>query len=65
MLYKEGATHPKMMSIGLHERIIGRPGPAKGLEMFLDHARRFPDVWFARRTDLAEWWMEHYGHNDR
>ncbi len=65
MLYKEGATHPKMMSIGLHERIIGRPGPARGLEMFLEHARSFPDVWFARRTDLAEWWMERHGHNDR
>ena len=61
MLYKEGATHPRMMTIGLHDRIIGRPGPAKGLEMFLDYARRFPDVWFARRTDLAEWWIQHYG----
>ena len=61
MLYKEGATHPNMMTIGIHDRIIGRPGPAKGLEMFLEYARRFPDVWFARRTDLAEWWIQHYG----
>ena len=60
-LYKEGATHPKMMSIGLHDRIIGKPGPAKGLEMFLDYARGVQDVWFARRTDLARWWIEHYG----
>lgn len=60
MLYKEGATHPKMMSVGLHDRIIGKPGPAKGLEMFLDYARGFPDVWFARRTDLAKWWLEKY-----
>jgi peptidoglycan/xylan/chitin deacetylase (PgdA/CDA1 family) len=60
MLYKEGATNPRMMSIGLHDRIIGRPGPAKGLEMFLDYARRFPDAWFARRTDLAEWWIQKY-----
>ncbi len=60
MLYKEGATHPKMMSIGLHDRIIGRAGPSKGLEMFLDYARKFPDAWFARRTDLAEWWMQHH-----
>ena len=61
ILYKEGATHPKMMSVGLHDRIIGRPGPAKGLEMFLDYARRFSDVWFARRTDLADWWIQHHG----
>ena len=60
-LYKEGATHPKMMSIGLHDRIIGRPGPARGLEMFLDYARGVQDVWFARRTDLARWWIDHYG----
>ena len=60
-LYKEGATHPKMMSVGLHDRMIGRPGPAKGLEMFLEYVRGFPDVWFARRTDLAEWWIQHYG----
>ena len=61
MLYKEGATHPKMMSVGLHDRIIGRPGPFKGLEMFLDYAKGFPNVWFARRTDLADWWIKHYG----
>ena len=60
-LYKEGAAHPKMMSIGLHDRIIGRPGPARGLEMFLDYARGVQDVWFARRTDLARWWIDHYG----
>ena len=62
-LYKEGATHPKMMSIGLHDRIIGQPGPSKGLQMFLEYVRGFPDVWFARRTDLAEWWIQHYGQN--
>ena len=60
MLYKEGASHPKMMSIGLHDRIIGMPGPARGLEMFLEHARSFPHVWFARMTDLAEWWIQRY-----
>ncbi len=60
-LYKEGATHPKMMSVGLHDRIIGLPGPAKGLRMFLEYARGFPDVLFARRTDLAQWWIDHYG----
>lgn len=59
-LYREGATHPKMMSIGLHDRIGGRPGPITGLVRFLEYARGFPDVWFARRTDLAQWWIDHY-----
>lgn len=58
-LYKEGSTHPKMMSVGIHERISGRPGPARGLERFLEYARSFPGVWFTRRTDLAEWWIQH------
>ena len=61
ILYREGETHPRMMSVGLHDRIIGRPGPAKGLQMFLEYARRFPDVWFARRTDIADFWTERYG----
>ena len=63
VLYKEGATRPKMMSIGLHDRIIGRPGPAQGLQRFLEYACRIPHVWFARRTDLAEWWIQHYEPN--
>ena len=65
VLYKEGATHPRMMSVGLHDRIIGRPGPSRGLEMFLEYARGLPDVWFARRTDLADWWIEKYGPGSR
>jgi putative urate catabolism protein len=56
-LYHEGAAgQPKMMSIGLHCRLAGRPGRLAGLRRFLDHARSRPDVWFARRIDIAEHW---------
>ena len=59
-LYYEGATHPKMMSIGLHCRIVGRPSRALALRQFLEYARSFPDVWFARRIEIARWWKEKY-----
>ena len=60
-LYKEGETHPKMMSIGLHPRIIGHPGPAQGLANFIKWAKSFPGVWFARRFDIAQHWTDHHG----
>lgn len=60
MLYEEGDTHPKMMSIGLHCRIIGKPGRAYGLKKFLEYASSQKDVWFARRLDIARWWLDHY-----
>jgi peptidoglycan/xylan/chitin deacetylase (PgdA/CDA1 family) len=60
-LYKEGATHPKMMSVGLHMRIVGHPGPAQGLSNFIEYAKSFPDVWFARRIDIAKHWIDHHG----
>ncbi|MCH8282522.1 MAG: allantoinase PuuE [Chloroflexi bacterium] len=59
-LYEEGATHPKMMSVGLHCRIAGRPARSKAVERFLQYTRGFPGVWFARRADIARWWLEHY-----
>ena len=59
-LYREGATHPKMMSVGLHCRIIGRPSRAVALEKFIDYAKSHDDVWFARRIDIANWWRERY-----
>ena len=59
-LYYEGATHPKMMNIGLHCRIIGRPSRAIALRNFLEYARGFQDVWFAKRIDIARWWLEKY-----
>ena len=59
-LYYEGATHPKMMNVGLHCRIAGRPSRAVALQEFLEYARSLPKVWFARRTDIARWWLQHY-----
>lgn len=52
---------PKMMSVGLHCRLIGRPGRAKGLEDFLDHAKSFgSDVWMCRRDEIAKHWYQHH-----
>ena len=56
MLYHEGRTQPKMMSVGLHMRIIGHPSRAAGLERLLDYVARHRDVWIARRVDIAEHW---------
>ncbi len=57
-LYAEGtAGAPKMLSIGLHCRLIGRPGRVMALKRFLDYAQSHTDVWFARRIDIAEHWI--------
>ncbi len=63
-LYEEGQTHPKMMSVGLHCRIAGRPARSMAVERFIRYAQGFPNVWFARRIDIARWWLEHYGRPD-
>ena len=55
-LLREGATQPRMMSIGLHLRTIGKPGRIRGLELLLEHITRSPDVWIARRVDIARHW---------
>jgi len=60
VLYREGADTPRMMSIGLHCRIIGRPGRMASLERFIDHAQSHSDVWFCRRVDIARHWREHH-----
>jgi peptidoglycan/xylan/chitin deacetylase (PgdA/CDA1 family) len=59
-LYREGETSPKMMSVGLHLRYCGRPGRAAAVDRFLAYASGFPDVWFARRADIATWWLENH-----
>lgn len=56
MLYEEGATQPKMMSVGLHIRLIGHPSRAAGLARLLDYVRNFDDVWITRRVDIARHW---------
>jgi putative urate catabolism protein len=60
LLYAEGAEHPRMMSVGLHLRLIGRPGRAAALARFLDHVRRHDRVWICRRIDIARHWIEHH-----
>ena len=59
-LYEEGETHPKMMSVGLHCRIAGRPARSRAVARFLEYARGHERVWFARRIDIARWWLTHY-----
>jgi peptidoglycan/xylan/chitin deacetylase (PgdA/CDA1 family) len=60
VLYQEGETAPKMMSVGLHMRLIGHPGRAAGLARFLDYVAGKPDVWICRREDIAKhWYAEH------
>jgi peptidoglycan/xylan/chitin deacetylase (PgdA/CDA1 family) len=56
LLFAEGARAPKMMSIGLHPRLIGRPGRAAALGRALDHIRQHDGVWICRRLDIARHW---------
>jgi allantoinase len=61
VLYAEGATgSPKMLSIGLHCRLVGRPARTAALERFLDHVQSHDKVWVARRVDIARHWIEHF-----
>ncbi len=59
-LYEEGEETPKMMSVGLHCRITGRPPRSRAVERFLQYAKGHQGVWFARRIDIARWWLENY-----
>jgi allantoinase len=56
VLYAEGAESPKMMSVGLHCRLAGRPGRFAALERFLDHVAKHDKVWICRRVDIARHW---------
>ena len=59
-LYAEGAETPKMMSVGLHCRIVGKPGRAAALRKFLTYISDKPDVWVCRRIDIARHWHAHH-----
>ncbi|KAB0266951.1 allantoinase PuuE [Microvirga brassicacearum] len=59
-LYAEGETAPKMMSVGLHCRLVGRPGRAAALARFLDYVASHERVWVARRIDVARHWLAHH-----
>jgi len=58
VLYEEGKTQPKMLSIGLHCRLVGRPGRAAGLIRFLDYIQNKQQVWIAKRIEIAEHWRK-------
>jgi allantoinase len=58
LLYEEGASQPKMMSFGLHMRVMGHPARAVGLIRLLDHIASKPDVWVTRRLDIARHWID-------
>ncbi len=60
VLYAEGADSPKMMSIGIHCRLLGRPGRFLALQRFLDHIERHDRVWVTRRIDIADHWIAHH-----
>lgn len=57
-LYEEGADSPKMLSVGMHCRLLGRPGRIKALKRFLDYIETFDRVWICRRIDIAQHWKE-------
>ncbi len=57
-LYQEGDTQPKMMSVGLHCRLIGRPGRYQSLKRFIEYIKKFNDVWICKRIDIANHWIE-------
>tara|TARA_B100002051_G_C16585786_1_gene560094 strand:- start:49 stop:951 length:903 start_codon:yes stop_codon:yes gene_type:complete len=59
-LYSEGEKLPKMMSIGLHCRLIGRPGRIQSIKKFLDYILKFEKVWVCKRIDIAKHWIKNY-----
>ncbi|MGA8002444.1 MAG: allantoinase, partial [Pseudolabrys sp.] len=60
ILYAEGETSPKMMSVGLHCRLAGRPGRTAALSRFLDYVAKHDRVWIATRLDIAEHWQREH-----
>jgi len=60
IMYDEGRQNPKLMNVGLHVRISGRPGRTAAIEQFLRYVKRKRRVWIARRVDVAKWWLDRY-----
>jgi len=60
VLYEEGKTNPKMMSVGLHCRLIGKPGRIQSLKKFLNYILKHEDVWICKRIDIAKHWIKNY-----
>ena len=63
VLYEEGRRAPRMLSVGLHCRLVGRPGRLRALDKFLRYVRTKSKVWFARRIDIARHWLRHHPHS--
>ncbi|MCU1390523.1 MAG: pgdA 2 [Ilumatobacteraceae bacterium] len=60
VLYEEGIEHPKMLSIGLHARVVGRPARFAALQRLIEHITSRDDVWVCRRTDIAQHWIDNF-----
>jgi peptidoglycan/xylan/chitin deacetylase (PgdA/CDA1 family) len=60
VLYREGQSAPRMMSVGLHCRLVGRPGRAASLARFLDYVQRHEQVWICRRDAIARHWHDQH-----
>ncbi len=64
--WHEGANgYPRVMSIGIHPRLVGQAGRASAIREFIEHGLEKGDVWFARRGDIARWWMDHHHEFER
>jgi len=59
-LWEEGSTHPRMMNIGLHPRLVGQPSRISALRDFIQYAQQKREVWFAKRADIAQHWLNNY-----
>jgi allantoinase len=64
VLYAEGADTPRMMSVGMHCRLLGRPGRITALQRFLDHIEKHDRVWICRRLDIARHWKQTHPYQD-
>ncbi|MFB3886310.1 MAG: polysaccharide deacetylase family protein [Thermodesulfobacteriota bacterium] len=60
-MYQEGTERPGVLTMAVHASISGRPSGVWAFDEAIHYAKRFPDVWFARRADIASWWLQRYG----
>ena len=65
VMYDEGDERPAMMSVGMHCRLLGRPGRFRALQRILDHIEKHDRVWVCRRVDVARHWIEHHPYNNK
>jgi putative urate catabolism protein len=65
VLYEEGKELPKMLSIGMHARLLGRPGRFRALQKFLDYVEKHDRVWICRRIEIAQHWIKEHPYNTK